>query len=123
MVCPLRLVLAAASVALLLWSAAVLLLDTEAGEALVRRVSRPERSWWRFGVALFTGELIYAFYGKNVDEVSLCCDVQPSAAPAPAPDLTSALAASPKDSTEYDGHGDGESQDTDAVTQRKAVHA
>jgi hypothetical protein len=67
MVCPLRLVLALASVALLLYSASVLVLDTEAGEALARRLTRSERSWWRFLVALFTGELIYSFYGKGAD--------------------------------------------------------
>ena len=67
MVCPLRLVLALASVALLLYSASVLVLDTEAGEALARRLTRSERSWWRFLVALFTGELIYSFYGKVAD--------------------------------------------------------
>jgi hypothetical protein len=67
MVCPLRLVLALASVALLLYSASVLLLDTEAGETLARRLTRSERSWWRFLVALFTGELIYSFYGKGAD--------------------------------------------------------
>ena len=67
MVCPLRLVLALASVALLLYSACVLLLDSPAGEALQRRLARADRSWWRFGVALFTGELVYAFYGRDAD--------------------------------------------------------
>ncbi len=67
MVCPLRLVLALASVALLLYSGATLLLDTPAGEALARRLTRADRSWWRFAAALFTGELVYAFYGKDAD--------------------------------------------------------
>jgi hypothetical protein len=67
MVCPLRLVLALASVALLLFSGATLLLDTPAGEALARRLTRADRSWWRFAAALFTGELVYAFYGKDTD--------------------------------------------------------
>jgi hypothetical protein len=65
MVCPLRFVLALASVALLLYSASVLLLDTEAGEALKRRLTRSDRSWTRFLAAFFTGELIYSFYGKG----------------------------------------------------------
>jgi len=68
MVCPLRFVLALASAALLLYSASVLLLDTEAGEALQRRLTRSDRSWTRFLAAFFTGELIYAFYGKGAAE-------------------------------------------------------
>jgi hypothetical protein len=74
MVCPLRLVLALASVALLLYSGATLLLDTPAGEALARRLTRADRSWWRFAAALFTGELVYAFFGKDADGEPLVCD-------------------------------------------------
>jgi len=61
MVCPLRFVLAILSVTLLAWSAFALLVDKETADALFARMfrKRGERSWWRFAVAFFTGEILY----------------------------------------------------------------
>ena len=93
MVCPLRFVVALASVALLLYSASVLLLDTEAGEALARRFSRADRSWPRFLAAFFPGELIYNFYGKDAEGDPLPPAAAPAAAGGEEPAAAAAAAA------------------------------
>ena len=126
MVCPLRLVLALASVALLLYSGATLLLDTPAGEALARRLTRADRSWWRFAAALFTGELVYAFYGKDADGEPLACgvgsgagagaDTNPGACAAATP------AAADASAREYSGAG-CEGASATALHQRAAAAA
>ena len=130
MVCPLRLVLALASVALLLSSGATLLLDTPAGEALARRLTRADRSWWRFAAALFTGELVYAFYGKDADGEPLVCDAGAGAgaradADAGACAATAAAAASATTAAsarEYSGAG-CEGASATALHQRAAATA
>ena len=55
MVCPLRFVVAFASVLLLLYASFVLLVDSEAGDRLLARARLPGRSWWRFAASFFTG--------------------------------------------------------------------
>ena len=126
MVCPLRLVLALASVALLLYSGATLLLDTPAGEALARRLTRADRSWWRFAAALFTGELVYAFYGKDADGEPLPCGVGSGAGAGADTNAGACAAATPAaaDASAREHSGPGcEGASATALHQRAAVAA
>ena len=66
MACPMRIFVALFSVLLLAWVLASSLRgsDSPATTATKSAVFKPrgERSWWRFVVALFSGEIIYAYY-------------------------------------------------------------
>lgn len=70
MVCPMRIVVAAASVAVLLWLvlASAWERDTAPVDRVLRPSGRPPRSWWRFCASLFTGELLYAYWGGGDGE-------------------------------------------------------
>ena len=62
MVCPLRFVIAAASVVVILLSLRYYVVGEE--PEFLRAETHRQRTWWRFVVTLFTGELLRdAWYG------------------------------------------------------------
>ena len=75
MVCPLRFVIAAASVLVILLSLRYYVVGEE--PEFLRAETHKQRTWWRFIVTLFTGELLRdAWYGvgaaKAEDERQVC---------------------------------------------------
>ena len=61
-----RIFVAAFSVLILLWATLTLLRgDEDDAAATTRALTQRGRSWWRWVVTLFSGELIWAYYHRG----------------------------------------------------------
>ena len=61
-----RIFVAAFSILILLWATLILLRgDEDDAAATTRALTQRGRSWWRWAVTLFSGELIWAYYHRG----------------------------------------------------------